>query len=76
MPNDSGIFEKEKEKIEKYQDLRREIAKLWSIKMSVVPIVVGALGTVTNNLGKHQKTINWCHSNSRTLTKGSITQNS
>ena len=57
VPNDSEIFEKEKEKIEKYQDLRREIAKLWSIKTSVVPIVVGALGTVTNNLGKHLKTI-------------------
>ena len=28
--NDSGIFEKEKEKIEKYQDLRRKIAELWS----------------------------------------------
>ena len=41
MPNDSGIFEKE-EKIEKYQDLRREIAKLWSIKTSVVPIGVTA----------------------------------
>ena len=54
--NDSGIFEKEKEKIEKYQDLRRE-AKLWSIKTSVVPTVVGALGTITNNLGKHLKTI-------------------
>ena len=54
MPNDSGIFEKEKEKTEKYQDLRRE---MWSIKTSVVPIVLGALGTVTNNLGKHLKTI-------------------
>ena len=43
VPNDSGIFEKEKEKIEKYQDLRREIAKLLeqSIKSSVVPVVVG-----------------------------------
>ena len=56
MPNDSGIFEKE-EKIKKYQDLRRKMAKLWSIKTSVVPIVVIALGTVTNNLGKHLKTI-------------------
>ena len=54
MPNDSGIFEKEKEKTEKYQDLRRE---MWSIKTSVVPIVLGALGTVTNNLGKYLKTI-------------------
>ena len=25
--------------------------------MSVVPIVVSALGTVTNNLGKHLKTV-------------------
>ena len=57
VPNDSGILEKEKEKIEKYQDLRREIAKLWSIKTSVIPIVVGTLGTVTNNLGKHLNTI-------------------
>ena len=57
MPNDSGILEKDKEKIEKHQDLRREIAKLRSIKTSVVPIAVGALGTVTNDLGKHLKTI-------------------
>ena len=33
------------------------MAKLWSINTSVVPIVVGALCTVTNNLGKHLKTI-------------------
>ena len=57
VPNDSGFLEKEKEKMEKYQDLRRDLAKLWSIKTSVIPVVVGALGTVTNNLGKHLNTI-------------------
>ena len=57
VPNDSGIREKEKEQVDKYQDLRREIAKLWSIKKSVIPIVVGALDTVTNSLGKHLNTI-------------------
>ena len=51
------ILEFSKEKIEKYQDLRREIEKLWSINTSVVPIVVGALGTVTNHLGKYLKKI-------------------
>ncbi|XP_067039903.1 uncharacterized protein [Acropora muricata] len=50
VPVDTGIVEKEKEKVEKYQDLRREVARLWNVKAKVVPIVVGALGAVTPNL--------------------------
>ena len=47
VPGDAGIFEKEKQKVEKYQDLCREVAQLWNVKAKVVPIVVGALGAVT-----------------------------
>ena len=50
---DAGIVEKEKEKVEKYQDPRREVAQLWNVKAKVVPIVVGALGAVTPSLSKH-----------------------
>ena len=50
---DAGIVEKEKEKVEKYQDLRREVARLWNVKAKVVPIVAGAPGAVTPNLSKH-----------------------
>ena len=53
VPVDAGIVEKEKEKVEKYQDLRREVARLWNVKAEVLPIVVGALGAVTPNLSKH-----------------------
>ena len=53
VPVVAGIVEKEKEKVEKYQDLRREVARLWNIKAKVVPIVIGALGAVTPNLSKH-----------------------
>ena len=53
VPVDTGIVEKEKEKVEKYQDLRREVARLWNVKAKVVPNVVGALGAVTPNLSKH-----------------------
>ena len=53
VPGDAGIVEKEEEKVEKYQDLRREVARLWNVKAKVVPIVVGALGAVTPNLSKH-----------------------
>ena len=51
------IVEKEKEKVEKYQDLRREVARLWNVKAKVVPIVVGALGAVKPNLSKHPDAI-------------------
>ena len=57
VPVDAGIVEKEKEKVEKYQDLPREVARLWNVKEKVVHIVVGALGTVTPNLSKHLDTI-------------------
>ena len=53
VPADKRIGEKENEKIEKYQDLKREIARMWSMRtVQVVPIVVGSLGSVTKNLDK------------------------
>ena len=42
--------EKEEEKIEKYQDLAREVGKMWKLKAKVLPVVMGALGTVPRRL--------------------------
>ena len=54
VPGDTRIKTREQDKILKYQDLKREIKKLWNLKpVKVVPIVVGALGAVTPNLRKH-----------------------
>ena len=45
------VGNKEQEKVEKYQDLRREIAALWGMKKTeVIPIVVGALGMISKKL--------------------------
>ena len=53
VPADKRIGEKENEKVEKYQDLKREIARMWNTRtVQVVPIVVGSLGSVTKNLDK------------------------
>ena len=41
VPGDSRIEEKEKDKIEKYQELGREIQKIWNVKMKIIPLVVG-----------------------------------
>ena len=38
---------KESEKKDKYIDLSRELKKLWNMKVTNVPIVIGALGTIT-----------------------------
>ena len=48
---DRRVYEKGGEKIEKYQDLKREIGRVWGIiHLEVVPVVVGALGVVNNRL--------------------------
>ena len=52
IPYDSRVDNKEIEKIEKYQDLVRELKKLWDMKVVVIPIVLGALGTTPKTLRK------------------------
>ena len=50
-PWDHRVYKKEGEKIEKYQDLKREIGRLWgTTHLEVVPVVVGALGVVSKRL--------------------------
>ena len=36
---------KESEKMNKFLDLARELKKLWDMRVTVIPNVVGALGT-------------------------------
>ena len=49
---DHRINLKESEKKDKYLDLARELKKLWNMKVTVVPIVIGTLGTITKGLLK------------------------
>ena len=39
-------------KKEKYLDLARELKKLWNIKVTFIPIIIGTFGTVTKRLIK------------------------
>ena len=57
VPGDSRIEEKEKEKIEKYQDLGRELKKLWNVRMKIIPLVVGSLGAIPKQFDKRLKDI-------------------
>ena len=57
VPGDSRIEEKEKDKIEKYQDLGRELQKIWNVKVKIIPLVVGSLGVIPKQFGNRLKQI-------------------
>ena len=50
VPADHRVKIKENEKKVKYLDLTCELKKQWNVNVSVIPIVIGALGSVTNGL--------------------------
>ena len=53
VPADVRVAEKEREKIGKYQDLKREVTRLWNMrKVQVIPVVIGALGSVSKEFEK------------------------
>ena len=49
---DHRVNLKECEKKDKYLDLARQLKKLWNMQMTIIPIVIGAFGTVTKWLLK------------------------
>ena len=57
VPRGSNVMHKETEKYEKYQDLAREIKRIWKSRTKVVPVVVRALGSVSKKLAAHLKQI-------------------
>ena len=58
VPGDCRVTSKESGKIEKYQDLKREILTTWAMrKVEVIPLVVGALGAIPKGLNKSLQNI-------------------
>ena len=49
---DSRIEEKEKEKMKKYQDLRKELQMIWNVRVKIIPLVVGSLGAIPKQFCK------------------------
>ena len=58
------MIKKEAEKILKYKDLITEIQRMWNVKAEVIPLIIGATGTISkssrhylsNIPGKHELT--------------------
>ena len=49
-PFDTRVVEKEREKVDKYQELKYESKRIWNCsEVKVIPAVIGALGTISKN---------------------------
>ena len=47
------IIIKEAEKILKYKDLTIEIQCMWTVKTKVIPVIIGATGTISKTFRKY-----------------------
>ena len=47
----------EKDKIEKYQDLGKELQKIWNVKVKIIPLVIGSLVSIPKQFGSRLKQI-------------------
>jgi len=52
IPADRNVVKKEAEKKLKYMSLCIEIQRMWDLKCTVVPVIIGATGIVTRSLRK------------------------
>jgi hypothetical protein len=57
IPGDRIVIQKEAEKILKYKDLTIGIQRMWNVKTRVIPVIIGATGTISKSIGKYVSTI-------------------
>ena len=50
IPGDRNVIKKEAEKILKYKDLIIETQHMWNVKAKVIPVIIGATGTISKSL--------------------------
>jgi len=54
---DRNVLTKEKEKVDKYMDLTIELQRVWDTTIKTIPLIFGALGTISKNLFTHMASL-------------------
>ena len=55
-------MQKEAKKKLKYKGLGREIQRMWNLKCTIMPVIIGATGIVTRSLRKNLEAVPGRHS--------------
>jgi hypothetical protein len=57
ISGDRNVIKKEAERILKHEDLTIEIQRMWNVKTKVLPIIIGATGTISKSFRKYVSNI-------------------
>jgi Ni,Fe-hydrogenase III component G len=57
IQGDRNVIKKEAEKIIKYKDLITGIERMWNVKTKVMPVIIGATGTISKSFRKHLSSV-------------------
>ena len=55
--SERNLANKEIEKLTKYKDLEIEVNKMWNMKTTIVPVIVGALGLIRKRMNDYMSKI-------------------
>ena len=53
ISGDRNVIKNEAEKILKYKDLTIEIQRMWNVETKVIPVMIGATGTISKTVRKY-----------------------
>jgi len=57
ISGDRNVIKKEAETILNYKDLTIEIQRMWNVKTKVIPVIIGATGTISKSFRKYVSNI-------------------
>jgi hypothetical protein len=57
ISGERNVIQKEAEKILKYEELTIEIYHVWNVKRRVIPVIIGATGTILKSFRKYMSII-------------------
>ena len=60
VPCDGNVTAKSAEKYLKYKDLAIEVSRMWNVRTEIVPVIIGALGSIPKDLRKQLMKIPGC----------------
>jgi len=61
ISGDRNVIKTEADKILKYKDLTIEIRRMWNVKTKVIPVIIGATGTISKSFRKYVNNIPGIH---------------
>ena len=57
ISRDRNLIKKEADKVIKYKDLTIEIERMWNVNTNLIPVIIGATGTIWKSFRKHLNNI-------------------